>query len=216
VYKEIKQVTNYVGLNSEFNKKSKQLSGGMKRRLQVAMALIGDSKVIVLDEPTSGLDPLNRRMLWELIKNYKTGRTIILTTHYMEEADALSDRIVLMNHGKVKCCGSPLFLKNRFGSGYRVTLSKAENFDQNLFERMVFDVTSSHAQIQTNVAREITIALSNELTPRVPDLLNMIESKKNELGIYDYGISSSTVEEVFLRSGFLALIVQLLFNFQFI
>jgi ATP-binding cassette, subfamily A (ABC1), member 3 len=188
-----------VGLNGEFNKKSMQLSGGMKRRLQVAMALIGDSKVIVLDEPTSGLDPLNRRMLWELIKSYKTGRTIILTTHYMEEADALSDRIVLMNHGKVKCCGSPLFLKNRFGSGYRLTLSKAENFNMRLFESIVHDFTGNHAQIQTNVAREITISVSNEDSSRVPELLNMIESRKTELGIYDYGISSSTVEEVFLR-----------------
>ncbi len=70
------------------------------------MALVGDSKVIILDEPTSGLDPFNRRALWELLKNYKTNRTIILTTHYMAEADALSDRIALMKNGQVKCCGN--------------------------------------------------------------------------------------------------------------
>ena len=68
----------------------------MKRRLSVAMALIGDSKVILLDEPTSGLDPYNRRSLWDLIRSFKKDRTILLTTHFMEEADALSDRIAIM------------------------------------------------------------------------------------------------------------------------
>ena len=63
---------------------SKNLSGGMKRRLSVAMALIGESKVIIMDEPTSGLDPINRKLLWELIQSYKLNRTIILTTHFME------------------------------------------------------------------------------------------------------------------------------------
>ena len=71
-------------LENDLRKKSKELSGGMKRRLSVALALIGDSKVIILDEPSSGLDPFNRRSLWEMIKNYKTGRTIIMSTHYME------------------------------------------------------------------------------------------------------------------------------------
>jgi ATP-binding cassette, subfamily A (ABC1), member 3 len=171
----------------------------MKRRLQVAIALVGDSKVIIMDEPTSGLDPFNRRGLWELIREYKRGRTIILTTHYMEEADALSDRIVLMNHGKVKCCGSPLFLKDRFGSGYRITISKADHFEQSLFERLVSASTGRPPHIQTNIAREICIAVPNELSSTMPQLLAKIESEKGKIGILDYGISSSTVEEVFLK-----------------
>lgn len=65
-------------------KRSKNLSGGMKRRLSIGMALIGDSKVIILDEPCSGLDPMNRRLVWSLIQKYKFNKTIILTTHYME------------------------------------------------------------------------------------------------------------------------------------
>ena len=72
----------------------------------MAMALTGGAKVIILDEPTSGLDPYNRRTLWELIRKFKNGRSIILTTHFMEEADALADRIAIMNHGKVKCCAA--------------------------------------------------------------------------------------------------------------
>jgi ABC-type multidrug transport system ATPase subunit len=88
------------------------------------MAVTGGSIVIILYEPTSGLDPFNRRGLWELIRKFKKDRSIVLTTHFMEEADALSDRIAIMNHGQVKCCGSPIFLKNAFGSGYRLTLAK--------------------------------------------------------------------------------------------
>ena len=76
-----------------------------------------------IDEPTSGLDPFNRRGIWELIRKYKKDRTIILTTHFMEEADALSDRIAIMNHGEVKCCGSPMFLKNLYGSGYHLFIN---------------------------------------------------------------------------------------------
>jgi ABC-type multidrug transport system ATPase subunit len=86
--KEIKEdivhISTYVGLQNDLKKRSKQLSGGMKRRLSVAMALTGGSKIIILDEPTSGLDPFNRRSLWELIRKFKQGRSIVLTTHFME------------------------------------------------------------------------------------------------------------------------------------
>lgn len=74
----------FVGLDKDLKKKTISLSGGMKRRLMVGMALIGDSKVVILDEPTSGLDPFNRLKFWELIRQYKKNRTIILTTHFME------------------------------------------------------------------------------------------------------------------------------------
>ena len=86
---EILTISKLVGLEDHLEKKSKQLSGGMKRRLSVAMAVTGGSKVIILDEPTSGLDPFNRRGLWELIRKFKKDRSIVLTTHFMEEADAL-------------------------------------------------------------------------------------------------------------------------------
>lgn len=93
--REIERIARFVGLYDDLNKKSSELSGGMKRRLQFAMAIVGNAKVIILDEPTSGLDPFNRRELWSLIKSYKNDRTIILTTHNMEEADTLSDRIAV-------------------------------------------------------------------------------------------------------------------------
>ena len=98
------------------------------------MAITGGSKVIILDEPTSGLDPYNRRGLWELIRKFKKGRSIVLTTHFMEEADALSDRIAIIDNGKIEHCGSPLFLKNMYGEGYKLTLSKGQNFNEKKFQ----------------------------------------------------------------------------------
>jgi ATP-binding cassette subfamily A (ABC1) protein 3 len=90
----------------------------------LAIALIGGSKIVMLDEPTSGMDLTARRGTWDMLKNNKEGRIIILTTHYMEEADILADRIGIMNKGKLRCLGSPLFLKNRYGVGYTLTITK--------------------------------------------------------------------------------------------
>ena len=88
------------------------------------MALIGGSKLVILDEPTSGMDLGARRSLWDMLKKYKRDRIIILTTHYMDEADVLGDRIGVMAKGNLKCLGSSLFLKNRFGVGYKITFVK--------------------------------------------------------------------------------------------
>lgn len=104
---------------------AKTLSGGQKRKLSVAIAMIGDSKVIMLDEPTSGMDTSARRKLWEMLKRNKAGKIIILTTHYMEEADILGDRIAIMAEGEVQCTGSSLFLKNRYGVGYNLVVAKS-------------------------------------------------------------------------------------------
>jgi ATP-binding cassette subfamily A (ABC1) protein 3 len=100
------------------------LSGGNRRKLSVAIALIGDSKFVLLDEPTAGMDLSARRKLWNMLKNYKHNRIIILTTHYMDEADILGDRIGIMTDGQLICLGSSLFLKNKFGVGYNLTMVK--------------------------------------------------------------------------------------------
>ena len=103
---------------------AKDLSGGSRRKLSVAIALCGNSKFIMLDEPTSGMDLQARRALWNMLRAYRAGRIIILSTHYMDEADVLGDRIGIMSHGKLVCLGTPLFLKNRYGVGYNLTLEK--------------------------------------------------------------------------------------------
>ena len=91
--------------------------------------MIGNSKIVMLDEPTSGMDTTARRKLWEMLKKNKSGRIVILTTHYMDEADILGDRIAIMAEGDVQCTGSSLFLKNRYGVGYNLIISKKDRVD---------------------------------------------------------------------------------------
>jgi ATP-binding cassette subfamily A (ABC1) protein 3 len=86
--------------------------------------MIGTSKIIMLDEPTSGMDTTARRRLWEMLKKNKSDKIIILTTHYMDEADILGDRIAIMAEGDVQCTGSSLFLKKRYGVGYNLVIAK--------------------------------------------------------------------------------------------
>ncbi|KAF8936514.1 hypothetical protein EDD21DRAFT_445427 [Dissophora ornata] len=97
-------------------------SGGMKRRLSMVISTLGDPKIIFLDEPTTGMDPTNRRHVWSFIEKFKQGRIIILTTHSMEEADILGDRICVMAHGRLRAIGNSVHLKNKFGAGYRISL----------------------------------------------------------------------------------------------
>ena len=121
---EINSLILDVGVKPDAKKRAGSLSGGNKRKLSVAIALCGGSRLVMLDEPTAGMDLSARRGLWDMLKNYRRDRIIILTTHYMDEADVLGDRIGIMAAGKILCLGSSLFLKNRFGSGYKVTMVK--------------------------------------------------------------------------------------------
>ena len=113
--KAVEKTIKAFGLEEFKDKKSKLLSGGYKRKLSIAMAIIGEPKVLFLDEPTLGLDVLARRQLWREIEALKKNMTIVLTTHYMEEAQALADRIVIMNEGKVMAIGTLEELENMTG-----------------------------------------------------------------------------------------------------
>ncbi|XP_067219925.1 retinal-specific phospholipid-transporting ATPase ABCA4 isoform X1 [Chanodichthys erythropterus] len=119
---EVEDMLEDLGLPHKRDEEAQNLSGGMQRKLSVAMAFVGGSKVVILDEPTSGVDPYSRRSIWDLLLKYRTGRTVILSTHHMDEADLLSDRVAIISKGKLHCSGSPLFLKNCFGVGFYLTL----------------------------------------------------------------------------------------------
>ncbi|XP_046779282.1 retinal-specific phospholipid-transporting ATPase ABCA4 isoform X4 [Gallus gallus] len=119
---ELEMMLEDMGLTHKRNEEAQNLSGGMQRKLSVAIAFVGEAKVVVLDEPTSGVDPYSRRSIWDLLLKYRSGRTIILSTHHMDEADILGDRIAIISQGKLFCSGSPVFLKNCFGSGFYLTL----------------------------------------------------------------------------------------------
>ena len=113
---KIAELTELLGLHDVLNRKAGKLSGGWQRRLSIAMALISEPEILFLDEPTLGLDVLARSELWDLIRTLKGKITIILTTHYMEEAEALSDRIAIMKGGKLLICDTPDNIKSAAGA----------------------------------------------------------------------------------------------------
>ena len=121
--KKIEELTERLGLGPVIGKKAGKLSGGWQRRLSIAMALISEPEILFLDEPTLGLDVLARSDLWELIRSLKGKVTILLTTHYMEEAEALSDRVAILKDGKLLLCATPEEIKetaktNRFEEAF--------------------------------------------------------------------------------------------------
>ena len=118
---KINELTELLGLFTVLNKKAGKLSGGWQRRLSIAMALISEPKILFLDEPTLGLDVLARSDLWDIIRSLKGNVTIILTTHYMEEAEALSDRVAIMKDGKLLICDTVEKIKET---------AKSEDFQQ--------------------------------------------------------------------------------------
>uniref|UniRef100_A0A3P8X8L1 P-type phospholipid transporter n=1 Tax=Esox lucius TaxID=8010 RepID=A0A3P8X8L1_ESOLU len=126
---EVENMLEDLGMPHKKDEEAQNLSGGMQRKLSVAMAFVGGAKVVILDEPTSGVDPYSRRSIWDLLLKYRSGRTVILSTHHMDEADLLSDRVAIISQGRLHCCGSPLFLKNCFGAGFYLTLVRRMKYE---------------------------------------------------------------------------------------
>ena len=133
VKKRSEKLLEMVGLAKRAKEQVRKFSGGMKRRLSIAMALVSDPQVLFLDEPTLGLDPQSRRGIWEHIAELKGKKTILLTTHYLEEADALADRIAIIDEGKIAALGTPQELKDGI-SDMQVMVVKAKNLPPDVIE----------------------------------------------------------------------------------
>ena len=114
-----------VGLSRLADRPCGEYSGGNRRKLSLATALVGDPRVLLLDEPSSGMCPLGRRMMWDAVERSAAGKTVVLTTHAMDECEALCERVGMMAEGKLRCLGSAQHLKERFGSGYAVDIKIA-------------------------------------------------------------------------------------------
>eukprot|EP00644_Phytophthora_capsici_P001766 jgi/Phyca11/533489/estExt2_fgenesh1_pg.C_PHYCAscaffold_140069 len=188
-----------VGLTEKRHVKSTELSGGMKRKLSVAVSLLGDSSLVFLDEPTSGMDPYSRRSTWEILLNNRNDRVMVLTTHFMDEADILGDRIAIMAEGELRCCGSSLFLKNRFGAGYNLTLVKddATCKDSNVVAFVKDRVPT--AQLLSNVGSEIAFQLPLASSSKFASMFADMDDNLQTLGLLSYGVSVTTLEEVFIK-----------------
>ncbi|MGH9627595.1 MAG: ABC transporter ATP-binding protein [Bryobacteraceae bacterium] len=166
------------------------LSGGQKQRLAVACALAGNPELLFLDEPTTGLDPQARRQIWELVEGLKqAGRTIILTTHYMDEAERLCDRVAIMDHGRIIALGTSRELIASIGVEHMLEFALNGGMDSNALERLddVRSVRMENGRYQLSVA---------ELHRSVPALLNELASRGIRLS--ELRTHSATLEDVFV------------------
>lgn len=197
---EIRKYLRIIQLEDKRHALSSQLSGGMKRKLSVCVAFCGGSKVVLCDEPTSGMDPSARRALWDVLKEEKAGRTVLLSTHFMDEADILGDRIAIMSNGVVKACGSSYFLKKQFGVGYHLVCVKGSMCQPEavtaLLRHYVADVKIEH-----DIGTELSYQLTDHKSSVFPAMLDDLERNLTKLGLESYGISMSTLEEVFMSIG---------------
>eukprot|EP01080_Neovahlkampfia_damariscottae_P005388 gene5388-9195_t len=193
----VDNVLNLVSLQDHQNKLSSELSGGMKRRLSIAMSLVGNPKVILLDEPTTGLDPTSKREIWDIISNIKENNCIILTTHSLEEADILSDRIGIMSHGNLMCLGDSTHLKKKFGEGYRLSISYDIKNENEIFKFINELIPDSKLINQFYGISVFNIPNENS---KISFLFSEIEKKKREKNVIkNWGLSQTSLEDVFLE-----------------
>uniref|UniRef100_A0A803VAE2 ATP binding cassette subfamily A member 5 n=1 Tax=Ficedula albicollis TaxID=59894 RepID=A0A803VAE2_FICAL len=157
---------------------AKKLSGGQKRRLSVGVAVLGNPKVLLLDEPTAGMDPCSRHIVWNLLRSRKATGVTVFSTHFMDEADILADRKAVISQGMLKCLGSSLFLKSKWGIGYRLSISCLVNLALNIWEFFL-------------------IYTFSEL-PLSPGLFSDLDTHSH-LGVITYGVSMTTLEDVYLK-----------------
>jgi len=193
--KEIHDRLRDVRLETVANHFASTFSGGMKRRLSVAIASIGDPQIIFMDEPTSGLDPRSRIQLAQLIQKIKKDRVIVLTTHSMEEADALGDKIAILALGKLRAVGDSLHLKRRFGEGYHIKLICEANKSEELIKTIRHQFPRAKLGYQSAGDLVYTLPYSN--FDDVTSFFQWIE--RSAPYVSDWGVSHTTLEEVFLR-----------------
>jgi len=191
----VKKALETVSLQKFKNRLSKGLSGGEKRRLSIAISLIGDGKVVFLDEPTTGLDPEVRRLIWDIINKAKAGRTIILTTHSMEEAEVLCQRIGIMAKGTLRCLGPQVRLKNKYGNGFKISVS-SDPKDHRKASSYVESLLPSGWVKLDNFIGNISYEFESH---EISSLFKQIGENKDKYGIRFWGITQTTLEEVFLK-----------------
>uniref|UniRef100_A0A8C3GHQ7 ATP binding cassette subfamily A member 10 n=1 Tax=Cairina moschata TaxID=8855 RepID=A0A8C3GHQ7_CAIMO len=197
VEREVQTILELLDISNVQDTQAEKLSGGQKRKLSIGIAMLGSPQVLLLDEPTAGLDPLSRHQVWSLLKEQRAGRVILFSTQFMDEADILADRKAFISHGRLKCVGSSLFLKKKWGIGYhlRYLLHESCNVESvtSLVKQHIPNVIfSGHSQY------ELRYKLPLENVNKFPDLFRGLDSC-SDWGIINYGVSMTTLEDVFLR-----------------
>lgn len=212
VEREVTARLQQVLLEDDADVQAAAYSGGMRRRLSIAIALIGDPRLVILDEPTTGMDPVTRREVWDMIEKAKVGRSMILTTHSMEEADILGDRVAIMSKGKLQALGTSFSLKKRYGGGFRVTLllegGEVPDAEDPLAAAAASTESVKSATRDCMPSVTFTEGAPGLLQFQIPDsasdeesaeLFGALQSKKESLGIKSISVGMSTLEDVFLN-----------------
>jgi ABC-2 type transport system ATP-binding protein len=192
--RSVDEILSLVGLDSKRDARYVALSGGQKQRLAVACALVGAPDVLFLDEPTTGLDPQSRRQLWSLLEGYRAGGgTILLTTHYMDEAEALCDRIAVVDKGKVIALGTPRELIRSLGAEHVVEFAMVEG------EPLPDDATLRALPGVKDIRMQGTHCglVAAEIHATIPALLDLLGERRNRLAFLT--THSATLEDVFMH-----------------
>ncbi|CAI5447582.1 unnamed protein product [Caenorhabditis angaria] len=218
---EMNRLLENVNLMDKKHEFSSNLSGGMKRKLCVCMALIGSSEIVLLDEPTAGMDTGARKDVQNLLEIEKQERTILLTTHYMDEAERLGDWILIMSHGKLVSSGTTKLLKQKYGSGYLLTVVLDDNNDRDRISEVLEKLCQfyiSEAKIGNKHGKQIEVILPENRKSDFPILFRALETVQRKefsseiffilpsqlkdklriLQITNYGLSLNTLEQVIL------------------
>ena len=192
-----------VNLENVINSPVKTFSGGMKRRISILLSTIGEPNVIFLDEPSTGLDPVNRRFIWKMIKKIKKKSIVILTTHSMNEAEFLSDRICIIKKGCMKCIGTSLELKKIYGDGYLISIVCYKNKDKDLKDK-IMEVFKNVKLV--NFKKDCFVySLSFEFVDELNLFIKILNRKFDGILsqfknlIKEIGIEQTSIENIFLK-----------------
>ena len=198
---EINTLINKIGLIPKRDSLCKTLSGGEKRKLCVALALIGNSELVILDEPTSGMDIISKKALWDFLKEFKKDKIIILTTHSLDEAEYLGDRIGIMRNGYFICSGTSSFLKSKYPCGFNINLLINSNIcTDDMKEKIYNELVKYEPNLEIKISSKSLFSLNIQSNNKdIKEIFDTITKNKEEYGIEDYTVSSTSLEDVFLK-----------------
>jgi ABC-2 type transport system ATP-binding protein len=196
--RDVAEVLGIVQLEEKRRARVGTLSGGQKQRLALACAIVGDPELLFLDEPTTGLDPQSRRQVWELVEQLKAaGRTILLTTHYMEEAERLADRVAIVDHGRVIALGTPRELVASLDAEhvveFAVTASRGARDGALLDEGALSRISGVRAARRVDSGFSLRVAHLHETMPAL-----LAELERRDLALAELRTHTATLEDVFV------------------
>ena len=190
-----------VGLARLADRPCGEYSGGNRRKLSLAVALVGDPRVLLLDEPSSGMCPLGRRMMWDAVERSAAGKTVVLTTHAMDECEALCERVGMMAEGKLRCLGSAQHLKGRFGGGYamdvKMSAAATSSVVDDVFAELAAAAPEGTVRMVERAGARVKIRVEGREALAAAFVVG--ERRRAEGALEHYAVTQSSLEDVFVR-----------------